>query len=105
MRSQIDCYHPNLPRKVFEIKTRGTLGIRMNVEHYSHFSEYKLSKYHGFYNSFEREYYDMARSAFLKYNFQTRIGKMDGFHYSLYYFIFIFILIYYFYFFIYLKLF
>jgi len=28
--------------------------------------------------SFEREYYDLIRSAFLKYSFQVRIGNMDG---------------------------
>jgi len=28
--------------------------------------------------SYEREFYDMIRSAFLKYIFQTRIGQMDG---------------------------
>ena len=28
--------------------------------------------------SFEREYYDLIRSAFLKYSFQARIGNMDG---------------------------
>ena len=50
----------------------------MNVEHYFHFTGYRLDKLHGFFNSYEREYYDMARSGFLKYNIQTRIGKMDG---------------------------
>jgi hypothetical protein len=29
-------------------------------------------------HSFEREYYDLARSSFLKYYFQARIGSMDG---------------------------
>jgi len=28
--------------------------------------------------SYEREYYDLMRSAMLKYNFQVRIGKMNG---------------------------
>ena len=28
--------------------------------------------------SFEREYYDLIRSAFLKYSFQARIGNMAG---------------------------
>ena len=28
--------------------------------------------------SFEREYHDLMRSAFLKYGFQARIGNMDG---------------------------
>ena len=29
-------------------------------------------------NSYEREFYDMIRSAFLKYSFQVRIGHMNG---------------------------
>jgi hypothetical protein len=37
-----------------------------------------LKRAHGLYESFEREYYDMIRSAFLKYSFQVRIGHMDG---------------------------
>ncbi|RCH81531.1 hypothetical protein CU098_003044, partial [Rhizopus stolonifer] len=39
---------------------------------------YSLKRSHGLYGSFEREYYDMIRSAFLKYSFQVRIGHMDG---------------------------
>lgn len=37
-----------------------------------------MRRSHGLFESFEREYYDMMRSAFLKYNFQVRIGHMDG---------------------------
>lgn len=32
----------------------------------------------GLVESFEREYFDLIRSAFLKYQFQARIGNMDG---------------------------
>lgn len=59
---------------------------------------YSVTKLRGSYNSFEREYYvrltlfvvstrypdpllsaqDLIRSAFLKYQFQARIGAMDG---------------------------
>lgn len=28
--------------------------------------------------SFEREYYDLIRGAFIKYAFQLKIGRMDG---------------------------
>ncbi|KAF7291574.1 hypothetical protein HMN09_01248500 [Mycena chlorophos] len=41
-------------------------------------SGYTLRSAQGFYESFEREYYDLIRSAFLKYGFQVRIGNMDG---------------------------
>ena len=39
---------------------------------------YTLRQSYGLFESFEREYYDMLRSAFLKYSFQVRIGHMDG---------------------------
>jgi len=39
---------------------------------------YTLKKPTGLYESFEREYFDMVRSAFLKFSFQARIGRMDG---------------------------
>jgi len=41
-------------------------------------SLYDIHQERGFYHSFEREYYDMVRSAMLKYSMQVRIGKMDG---------------------------
>lgn len=41
-------------------------------------SGYLIQYNNGFYESFEREYYDLIRSAFLKYQFQARIGNMDG---------------------------
>ena len=39
---------------------------------------YLIRDLHGLQESFEREYYDLIRSAFLKYSFQARIGNMDG---------------------------
>ncbi|KAI3652783.1 hypothetical protein MP228_002208 [Amoeboaphelidium protococcarum] len=78
LRSQIDCMNPHLPRKVFDIKTRASVAIRLNSQNYEDFVNYRIDKIHGWYNSFSREYYDMLRSAFLKYNFQVRIGNMDG---------------------------
>lgn len=54
---------------------------RMNINLFCHSQEYlgySLRRSHGLFESFEREYYDMMRSAFLKYNFQVRIGHMDG---------------------------
>lgn len=37
-----------------------------------------MSQYLGLHSSFEREYYDLIRGAFLKYSFQLKIGNMDG---------------------------
>ncbi|KAJ2795327.1 hypothetical protein H4R20_005921, partial [Coemansia guatemalensis] len=78
LRSQLDCRDPRLPRKSFDLKTRGSLAVRMDLENYEVSKGYQINTMKGRLQSFEREYYDMARSAFLKYNFQTRIGNMDG---------------------------
>ncbi|KAF9267511.1 Pet127-domain-containing protein [Marasmius fiardii PR-910] len=79
MRSQLDCHDPRLPGTgVFDIKTRASLPIRMDVLNFEESSGYVVDKQHGLYRSFEREYYDLIRSAFLKYSFQARIGNMDG---------------------------
>lgn len=78
IRSQLDCYDPRLPRKSFDLKTRATLPIRMDVANYKSHLDYRLTSHHGMYGSYEREFYDMCRSALLKYNFQVRIGNMDG---------------------------
>ncbi|ORZ15867.1 mitochondrial protein Pet127-domain-containing protein [Absidia repens] len=78
LRSQLDCYHQSLPRRTFDLKTRATMPIRLDIPHYQDYLNYKLEQHHGLHYSFEREYYDMMRSAFLKYSFQVRIGHMDG---------------------------
>ncbi|CAO3600896.1 unnamed protein product [Absidia cylindrospora] len=78
LRSQLDCYHQNLKRRTFDLKTRATMPIRLDIPHYQDYLNYKLEQNHGLHYSFEREYYDMMRSAFLKYSFQVRIGHMDG---------------------------
>lgn len=67
MRSQLDCHDPRLPHCSFDLKTRAALPIRMDVQNYQKYQEYRLLSTHGLYCSFEREYYDMCRSAFLKY--------------------------------------
>jgi len=77
LRSQIDCYHPNLNNKYFDIKTRATQPIRLNVTKHEKFSGRKLN-INGSSYSFQREYYDMIRSPMLKNIFQVRIGNMDG---------------------------
>ncbi|KAJ2721713.1 hypothetical protein GGI07_003769 [Coemansia sp. Benny D115] len=78
LRSQLDCRDDRLPRKTFDLKTRGTLAVRMDLQNYEVSKGYQIHTMKGRMQSFEREYYDMVRSAFLKYNFQTRIGNMDG---------------------------
>ncbi|KAJ2490115.1 hypothetical protein IWW47_005184, partial [Coemansia sp. RSA 2052] len=78
LRSQLDCRDDRLPRKTFDLKTRGSLAVRMDLQNYEVSKGYQIISMKGRLQSFEREYYDMIRSAFLKYNFQTRIGNMDG---------------------------
>ncbi|KAF9233367.1 mitochondrial protein Pet127-domain-containing protein [Melanogaster broomeanus] len=79
MRSQLDCVDPRLPSTgVFDIKTRAAVPIRMDVLNYEENSGYLIKTLTGQLESFEREYYDLIRSAFLKYSFQVRIGNMDG---------------------------
>ncbi|EEB95415.1 hypothetical protein MPER_05620, partial [Moniliophthora perniciosa FA553] len=79
MRSQLDCHDSRLPGTgVFDIKTRACMPIRMDILNFEESSGYLITKQHGLTESFEREYYDLIRSAFLKYSFQARIGNMDG---------------------------
>ncbi|KDR82737.1 hypothetical protein GALMADRAFT_845001 [Galerina marginata CBS 339.88] len=79
MRSQLDCQDDRLPGTgVFDIKTRACVSIRMDILNYEENSGYFIRSQYGMFESFEREYYDLIRSAFLKYTFQVRIGNMDG---------------------------
>ncbi|KAL0064689.1 hypothetical protein AAF712_008387 [Marasmius tenuissimus] len=79
MRSQLDCQDPRLPGTgVFDIKTRACLPIRMDLLNFEESSGYLINKRFGLMESFEREYCDLIRAAFLKYSFQVRIGNMDG---------------------------
>ncbi|EDR13806.1 RNA processing-related protein, mitochondrial RNA degradation [Laccaria bicolor S238N-H82] len=79
MRSQLDCYDSRLPGTgVFDIKTRACLPIRLDILNFEENSGYLIKTQHGLIESFEKEYYDLIRSAFLKYSFQVRIGNMDG---------------------------
>lgn len=79
MRSQLDCHDGRLPGTgVFDLKTRAALPVRMDVMNYKQHSTYLIRTLRGEMESFEREYYDLMRSAFLKYGFQARIGNMDG---------------------------
>jgi Mitochondrial protein Pet127 len=79
MRSQLDCHDARLPGTgVFDLKTRACISVRMNAENTEEGADYEISHRTGEYNSFEREYFDMIRAAFLKYSLQVRIGNMDG---------------------------
>ncbi|PVU90332.1 hypothetical protein BB561_004920 [Smittium simulii] len=78
LRSQLDCRHPNLKKQTFDLKTRAVISIRHDIDNYKESCGYQILKQKGILESFEREYFDMMRSAFLKYNFQARIGNMNG---------------------------
>ena len=79
MRSQLDAYDPRLPGTgMFDLKTRAVVSIRMDVANYEHGTGYEIKQRQGEWESYEREYYDMIRAAFLKYSMQVRMGRMDG---------------------------
>ncbi|KAI9465433.1 mitochondrial protein Pet127-domain-containing protein [Lactarius psammicola] len=79
LRSQLDCVDHRLPGTgVFDIKTRAVMTIRHDLLNFEEGSGYQIRTLHGLAESFEKEYYDLIRSAFLKYSFQARIGNMDG---------------------------
>ncbi|KAH3901019.1 uncharacterized protein SCODWIG_00460 [Saccharomycodes ludwigii] len=82
IRSQLDCYHKNLPGTgVFDLKTRAVCAIRhdlLYVEQHNNTTGYEISKLYGKFESFEREFYDLCRSTLLKYSLQARMGNMDG---------------------------
>lgn len=80
LRSQLDASDPNLGvgNHVFDLKTRATLPIRLDVSNYQNYLEYKIVQEKGLFHSFEREKWDMCRGAYLKYALQCRIGGMGG---------------------------
>ncbi|KAG0637715.1 putative mitochondrial membrane protein PET127 [Tuber brumale] len=79
MRSQLDAYDPRLPGTgMFDLKTRAVVSVRMDVANFHIGSGYQIKTRVGTWESFEREYYDMMRAAFLKYSLQARMGRMDG---------------------------
>ncbi|UKZ46179.1 hypothetical protein TrVGV298_000378 [Trichoderma virens] len=79
MRSQLDAYDPRLPGSgMFDLKTRAVVSVRMDVRGYEKGAGYEIQKRFGQWESFEREYYDMIRTVFLKYSLQVRMGRMDG---------------------------
>ena len=79
LRSQLDAHDPRLPGTgMFDLKTRAVAGIRMIMREHEVGMGYQIKDRFGMWESFDREYYDMIRSAFLKYSLQVRMGRMDG---------------------------
>ncbi|KAL9030071.1 MAG: hypothetical protein Q9196_001762 [Gyalolechia fulgens] len=79
MRSQLDAHDPRLPGTgMFDLKTRAVVSVRMETSKFEEGSGYQIKSRQGAWESFEREYFDMIRSAFLKYSLQVRMGRMDG---------------------------
>ncbi|PWN19749.1 Pet127-domain-containing protein [Microstroma glucosiphilum] len=78
MRSQLDCHDARLPRATFDLKTRAVVSVRHDRANWVEASGYQINAMKGLFQSYERERYDMARSAWLKYFFQAKIGCMDG---------------------------
>ncbi|TKX25486.1 putative mitochondrial protein Pet127 [Elsinoe australis] len=79
MRSQLDAHDPRLPGTgIFDVKTRAVLPVRMSSRDHEGMTGYQILSDHGLYESYEREFYDMFRSTFLKYSLQVRMGRMEG---------------------------
>ncbi|OGE51250.1 hypothetical protein PENARI_c014G10986 [Penicillium arizonense] len=79
MRSQLDAYDPRLPGTgMYDLKTRAVISIRMDASNHENGIGYELKGRFGTWESYEREYFDMMRAAFLKYSLQVRVGRMDG---------------------------
>lgn len=79
MRSQLDAHDPRLPGTgMFDLKTRAVVAVRVDVSNFPVGAGYQIKTRTGNWESFEREYFDMIRAAFLKYSMQVRMGRMDG---------------------------
>jgi len=79
LRAQLDAHDPRLPGTgMFDLKTRAVAAVRMNIRDHEKGVGYQIKERFGSWESYEREYYDMMRSAFLKYSLQVRMGRMDG---------------------------
>ncbi|KAN0073529.1 Mitochondrial protein Pet127 domain containing protein [Elaphomyces granulatus] len=79
MRSQLDAHDPRLPGTgTFDLKSRAVVSIRMNSSDPSDGLGYEIKNRFGNFESYEREFFDMIRTAFLKYSLQVRVGRMDG---------------------------
>ncbi|CCX13039.1 Similar to mRNA degradation protein pet127, mitochondrial; acc. no. O74832 [Pyronema omphalodes CBS 100304] len=71
MRSQLDAHDSRLPGTgMFDLKTRAVCAVRIDVANFPVGAGYQILSRTGNWQSFEREYFDMIRSAFLKYSMQ-----------------------------------
>ncbi|CAN8073766.1 unnamed protein product [Agarophyton chilense] len=77
LRAQIDCRNGQTG-EVFDVKTRAVAKIRYDLPNYLQYTSHKLRFLRGKTDSYEREFYDMVRTVFLKYALQLRIGRMSG---------------------------
>lgn len=77
LRAQIDCRNA-ATGEVFDVKTRAVAKIRYDLANYLQYTSHKLRFLKGKTDSYEREFYDMVRTVFLKYALQLRIGRMAG---------------------------
>ncbi|KAK5778638.1 hypothetical protein RI543_004309 [Arxiozyma heterogenica] len=82
IRSQLDAYGNRLPGSgIFDLKTRAVVSVRHDlsyVQKYGNFTGYEIDKVYGEFESLEREFFEVIRSALLKYSLQARMGFMDG---------------------------
>lgn len=79
LRSQLDAHDPRLPGTgMFDLKTRAVAGIRLRIKDFEDGMGYEIKGRYGAWESYEKEYADMIRAAFLKYSLQARMGRMDG---------------------------
>lgn len=79
MRSQLDAYDPRLPGTgTFDLKTRAVASIRYLPRNIKPGLGYEIRNRFGQWESYEREYFDLIKNAFMKYSLQVRIGRMDG---------------------------
>jgi len=76
-RAQIDC-RDAATGHVFDVKSRAVAAIRYDLPNYLANATYRLRALRGIHDSYEREFYDMVRSVFIKYALQLRIGRMHG---------------------------
>ncbi|RKO89771.1 mitochondrial protein Pet127-domain-containing protein [Blyttiomyces helicus] len=72
LRAQLDCTDGK--NKTFDLKTRGTLAVRMSPLDYMENIGYKVKHLTGLLESYEREYYDMLRGTMIKYWYARIIG-------------------------------
>lgn len=77
LRAQIDCRNA-ATGEVFDVKTRAVAKIRYDLANYLQYTSHRLRFLKGKTDSYEREFYDMVRTVFLKYALQLRIGRMAG---------------------------